>query len=182
MTEKEELEYYRNLSRDLNSDPEIAMEFGKVLKKVRPDVKNPQTEFLEKSDAKLKSEFEKRDKELEELKKEILSKKAEDKLQRDRQILRSGKFNLDDAQIDEVEKWMAEKGVIDYEAAGEVYLARHQVAPANRFTGLRNRPREAEPDKLTKVNETARKIFRKRTRDNGAFDKAYEEALHLFDK
>jgi hypothetical protein len=175
MTEKEELEYYRKLSSDLNADPDVALEFGRILKKVRPEVNNPQVNFLEKSETKLKSEFELRDKKIDELSKQLLERQVADKLERDRQILRGGKFNFGESEISAVEKWMAEKGVLDYEAAGEVYLANHQPAPANRFTGLNRREVLTEPSKIEKMNEGIRTVFKKRRRDNEAFDKAYAE-------
>ena len=114
------------LARQLAENPATRKDFLRLTKRAKPDIPIPELE-IEDSVAQHTQAANAR---VEQLEAKLREKEALDELQRRRQaLLKKGKVS-DEAEIEQIEKVMLEKGITDHETAADYHKwMREQAAP-----------------------------------------------------
>ncbi len=191
LTAQQESDYQRlkNLENVLTRDPETSLELERLVKKADPKSRTPRLDQHELTEGIVDKRVKEVTAEVEALRKKLIEKEADDINERQVRKLGRAPYNLDNNDIDEVKKLVAEKAkegeLISLETMARFYIAqRSPVGPSNTVrTPFSTRLIRGKDDWRKQLRDPKSKLFtdtRNHLKDE--FDRAWDEGLELIDR
>jgi hypothetical protein len=112
-----------SLAKGLGDNPKTRKDFMRLVKSGNPDLSIPEVDLPDEIMSRIETEAKKR----EALEAQLLEASVREQVRERRELLKRQK-NLSDAQVEDVEKMMVEKGISNHDTAAEFYLSQQRLA------------------------------------------------------